>query len=130
MSVSQKLKELKNEAQSLTDRIKDIKQHLYPTQRKIHWITGSLRYGDLVELPPPPWSAKTIPTSLVVTDALPHYYAATVIKQDGKLGKRVYHIADADVAIVGRYDKDDLPPPDEYAQFGLDNPPYTEQSNV
>lgn len=127
-----KLKELREqlekEKEFLIQEVIELSSKLDFIKRKLGWVSGNFRYGDIVEVSPTSWptGSKEIRRHLVVVgiskynnyEGMP-VYEGVPIKEDGTLGVNRQLITLG--TMVGHYEGDDLFGPDLAAQFGLDH---------
>ncbi|KKN56097.1 hypothetical protein LCGC14_0575750 [marine sediment metagenome] len=89
---------------------------------KLGWLQGMSRYGDIVEVKQyRGYNKEPTLIQVVVLGIDTFWRSCAPIKRDGRLSRN-HKMAENDLVPVGRYDGDDLPEPNEAAQFGLLHP--------
>lgn len=88
---------------------------------KLGWLQGPSRYGDIVEVEQHRgYNKEPTLVRVVVLGIDFRWRSCAPIKKDGRLSRNSKP-AKNDSVPCGLYDGDDLPPPGEAAQFGLDH---------
>ena len=114
---------MRKEERRLEELRRKVSAEIMIINSKMAWLESRYRYGDILQVLPP--FKKEGPGKKYVV--VSYKEKGLRIKNDGTLYKETSYIpgmwgmSSSRVSLVGRYDGDDLPAPDEAALFGMKN---------